>query len=376
MAVQSNFSLLAASRHIGWGGVGKLRLILEGLPNAAVTLYGDDHTVTMTKQFLGPRQKYDENPPRKFDVALVINDPVLANTIADLDVPIVYVDSLPYVRKSEGDVPKPAGIACYCAQKFPIELFPLTSPLLRNWENIEWIDPIVPIRHGRRGGRGIVINVGGLYTRNIAGLAAELANEAVDAYLNLVLFPLVDHLQRSGKSISAICGNINADTCARLSAIVPDSVAIGPQPPHVFEQSLADGDLLITSPGSTTILQAIAMNLPTLLLPAQNRSQIFNALIYSVPGADVMQWPDSVLDATELERLRPQGVVALNGYIFRSLIKAASSKELSDEVAALIGRAVLSAPDQGVLNFDLSALGFAGANQVAGLIEKVALRRE
>jgi hydroxymethylcytosylglucuronate/cytosylglucuronate synthase len=328
----------------------------------------------MTKQFLGPQQKFDANPPSKFDVALVINDPALANRIADLNVPIVYVDSLPYVRRSDNDIPKSAGIACYCAQKFPIDLFPLTSPLLRNWEDIRWIDPIVPVVQSRRGGRGVVINVGGLYTHNIAGLAAELANEAVDAYLNLTLFPLVDLLQRTDRRISAICGNINDDTCGRLRAKVPGGVAVGPQSPQVFEQTLADADLLITSPGSTTILQAMSMNLPTLLLPSQNRSQLSNAQIYSKPDADVMQWPNGVLNAFELERLRPQGVVAMNRYIFRSLIEAAASKELSDQVAAIIREALLSAPDRGVLSPRLAALGIAGADQVAQLVEQVALR--
>jgi hypothetical protein len=55
-----------------------------------------------------------------------------------------------------------------------------------------------------------------------------------------------------------------------------------------------DADLLITSPGSTTILHAMAINLPTLLLPPQNLSQILNARLCSKPGADTMQWPASV----------------------------------------------------------------------------------
>jgi hydroxymethylcytosylglucuronate/cytosylglucuronate synthase len=376
MSIEPKFSLLAASRHIGWGGVGKLRLILEKLPSAHVVFHGDEHATALKKDFLGSHHKFEARPPAQFDVALVINDAASANSIAALNVPIVYVDSLPYMRVTDDDIPELAKVAYYCAQKYPIELLPLTIPLLRKGHDISWIDPIVPIPQSRRGGRGIVINVGGLYTYNIAGLPSDLANDAVDAYLNLVVFPLVDLLQRSDRKISAICGNINADTCRRLRTIVPDSVAVGPQSPYAFERILADADLLITSPGSTTILQAVSINLPTLLLPSQNRSQFPNALIYSKPDADVMQWPASVLDAAKLERLLSKGVVALNSYIYKSMIAAATSRELSDEVSTMIRKAVLNAPDDGVLNPQLSALGIAGADQVAQLVKQVALRHQ
>jgi hypothetical protein len=99
-----------------------------------------------------------------------------------------------------------------------------------------------------------------------------------------------------------------------------------------------------------------------------------NAQIYSKPNADVMQWPDSVIDAAELERLRSKGVVGLNSYIYKSLIDAANSRDLSEEVATIIRNAVLNAPEDGVLNPRLSALGTAGADQVAQLVEQVALR--
>ena len=374
MSIEPEFSLLAATRSIGWGGVGKLGLILEKLPSAHVVLHGDEYTNALKKEFLGSHHKFEARPPTRCDVALVINDAAAANSIADLNVPVVYVDSLPYMRVTDDDIPEK--VAFYCAQKYPIELLPLTSPLLRKGHDISWIDPIVPTPQSRHGGRGIVINVGGLYTYGLAGLPSDLVNDAVDAYLNLVLFPLVDVLQGTGREISAICGNINTDTCRRLRAIVPDSVTVSPQSPHAFERILADADLLITSPGSTTILQAISINLPTLLLPSQNRSQWFNAQIYSKPNAEIMQWPGSVLDVAELERKLSKGVVALNTYIYRSMIDAATSQDLSDEVSTTIRNALLNAPDDGVLNPRLSALGDAGADQVAQFVKQVALRRQ
>jgi hydroxymethylcytosylglucuronate/cytosylglucuronate synthase len=374
--VERKFSLLAATRHVGWGGVGKLRLILEKLPNACVTLHGDEHSVAKTKRFLGPQHRFDESPPAKFDVALVINDPPAVSNIAHLDVPIVFVDSLSYVRKTDSEFPPLDRLAYYCAQRYPSELLPPTSPLLRNRQNIRWIDQIVPIPQRRRGGRGIVINLGGLYAYNLAGISDDLVNRAVDSYLDLVLFPLVRFLQSSNRKILAICGNINEEGCQRLRAIVPEGVAVGPQSGEMFERILTDADLLISAPGSTTLLQAMSIDLPAILLPAQNRSQILNARIYARPGADLMEWPDRVINDAEFERIRLQGPRAVFQYFYQSVIDAASSKELSEEVANVIRRAVSSAPDEGILNPGLHALGVAGAEQVARLIEQVALRHQ
>jgi hypothetical protein len=199
-------------------------------------------------------------------------------------------------------------------------------------------------------------------------------NQAVDAYLDLVLFPLVRLLQSSNRKILAICGNINEEGCRRLRAMVPDSVAVGPQPGEAFERILTDADLLISAPGSTTLLQAMSIDLPAILLPAQNRSQILNARIYSKPGADLMEWPERIINDAEFERMRSQGVRAVYQYFYQSIIDAASSKELSGEVADVIRRAVFNAPDDGILDPGLRALGIAGAEQVAQLIEQVARR--
>jgi hydroxymethylcytosylglucuronate/cytosylglucuronate synthase len=372
MSVRSKFSLIAATRHVGWGGVGKLRLILEKLPHARVTLHGDEHAIAITKQFLGRQHTFDENPSAKFDVALVINDPPAVNGIADLGAPTVFVDSLSYVRKTDAEFPPLDRLAYYCAQRYPVELLPVASPL-RNRENVRWIDPIVPMPQKRRGGGGIVINLGGLYAYNLAGISDDLVNRAVDAYLDLVLFPLVRLLQNSNRKILAICGNINEEGCQRLRAIVPDSVAVGPQPGEAFERILTDADLLISAPGSTTLLQAMSIGLPAMLLPAQNRSQIINARIYSKPGADLMEWPDRMINDGEFERMRLQGVRAVYQYFYQSIIDAVSSKELSEEVANVIRRAVFSAPQEGILNPGLHALGTEGAEQVARLITEVAL---
>jgi hydroxymethylcytosylglucuronate/cytosylglucuronate synthase len=375
MSVERRFSLLAATRHIGWGGVGKLRLILDKLPSAEVGLYDNQNVAALTKQFLGPHYRINERALQVPDVALVINDPGLANKIADLNVPVVYVDSLPYVHRTDTNIPTLTKLASYCAQKYPMERMPLTNSSLRKEQNIKWIDPIIPEPQSRRGGRGIVINLGGLYTYGINDIIDELANAAVDAYLDLVLFPLVGLLAESGRTIFAICGNLKPAACERLRAILPQCRMIGPQSPHVFERTLVDADLLITIPGSTTILQAMSINLPTLLLPPENRSQFFNARVYSKPGADTMQWPVRVLDQEKVEQVRADGITGVLGYVYKAIIDASSSPDISEEVLTVIRTTISNSPSDGVLNNKyLPELGVAGAIQVAELLKEIALR--
>lgn len=373
MPVESRISLLAATRHVGWGAVSKLRMILEKLPEASVALHGDAHSVAITRRYLGPQHTIEAGRPRKFDVALVINDPPAVNGIADLGVPVVFVDSLSYVRKKDSEFPPLDRIAYYCAQKYPTDRFPIAGPL-QNRDNVKWVDAIIPIPQKRRGGGGIVINLGGLYVHNLAGVSDDLVNRGVDAYLELVLFPLVELLKSSNRKILAICGNLNEAACRRLRALVPDTVAIGPQSGGAFERILTDADLLISAPGTTTLLQAASIDLPTILLPSENRSQIPNARLYTKPGADLGEWPDRVISNADFERMRLQGVGAVYQYFFQSIINAAASNEAAGAVRAVIRRVLTNAPADGILDPGLRALGVAGADQVARLIEQAALR--
>lgn len=359
MSKTSRFSLLVATLDLGWGSLGKLRLILDQLPGVRITLHGNSRIIGLTKQFLGLRYEFEHIPQP--DLALVINDPNSANDIVHRNVPVVYVDSVPYMRRTEPEIPELEKLACYCAQKYPVQLLSLPERL-KNWPHIKWVDPIVPVPLTRRGGKGIVVSVG--------GLTNPLAGDAVDAYVNLVLFPLAKILQASGRTVLSICGSLNVDICQQLRTLLPECAVIGPQSPYAFEQMLTDADLLITAPGSTTILQALSLNLPTLLLPPQNRTQIFNARLFSKPNVDTMRWPARILDVAIVEQLLPQARDLARRYVYEAIVHAAASREVADEVATLIQESITNAPAHGVLNPDLSQLGFAGAGQIAQLVKE------
>jgi hypothetical protein len=112
------------------------------------------------------------------------------------------------------------------------------------------------------------------------------------------------------------------------------------------------------------------MGLPTLLLPPQIISQILNARVFTKPRADTMQWPASVLDLAELDRQHARGLGAMANYFYRSIAAAKDSQQIADEMAAIIRKGVQDAPRNGVLNPDVSRLGFSGASQVARLLEQ------
>ena len=83
-----------------------------------------------------------------------------------------------------------------------------------------------------------------------------------------------------------------------------------------------------------------------------------------------MQWPTRIFDVAQVEQLLPQGRDLARGYVYEAIMNAAASHEIADEVATIIQKGVDNAPADGVLNHDLSRLGFAGASQVAQLIKE------
>src|SRR5262249_34326155 len=92
--------LLAGICDFGWGSVGKFRLILDKLPGVNVALLADDDVSKNIQGLLASRHRFVPLPER-VDVGLVINDPRAADCIAKRGVPVIYVDSLPYLWATE-----------------------------------------------------------------------------------------------------------------------------------------------------------------------------------------------------------------------------------------------------------------------------------
>lgn len=363
--MHSTGALLVSTTDFGWGSIGKLRLILDELDGRDILMDDASNTAELAVQIIGGRHRFVHSPGARAAAALVINDPASADRIARSGTPVVYVDSLPYLWTTDSEVPVAATM--YCAQRSPAGALPPTSPL-RRLAGVRWVEPIVPPPRRRRGGAGVVVSVGGLHSHLVGG--------ASDAYLRAVVIPLVDALICAGRQVAAVCGNLPVWARTELAAILPGSVRVGPFSAYEFEASLLQADALFTSPGSTTILQAASVSLPTVLLPPQNLSQILNAEIFGVPGGSVIAWPRSVINRALVDELRPAGEDAVLGYVYRQIVEHSGDLAvLSLAVLSLLmehfrALAECTAVPDG-LSPHLRQLGHGGARQLADIVRQI-----
>jgi hydroxymethylcytosylglucuronate/cytosylglucuronate synthase len=353
--------LLASACDFGWGSLGKLRLILEELPGVAVALDTGSSLSPTVRSMLGDRHGFTECKPEAACAGLVINDPKAADELTNCRLPVIYLDSLPYLWTTRAEIPR--AVAVYCAQKSPADL-PADSPLAdRN--NITWVDPVVPRARRRPGGSGIVINVGGLHS--------HLSGNSTNAYVQLAVMPLVRLLANASYPVAAVCGNLPQWAVRALSTLFPEQTKIGPQAPQKFEQTLARADALITSPGSTTLLQAAAIGLRTSLLPPQNLSQILNAELFSSPATPNCAWPPSVIDRTKVDSLRPAGEDAVLQYIYGQIVQAAQDGATEATMATRFATVLPELTTGSEAPANVTALGFNGASQVARVVRQAML---
>jgi hydroxymethylcytosylglucuronate/cytosylglucuronate synthase len=350
--------VLVAVSDFGWGSVGKLQCVLDELGEAAVALDEESTTARLSRQLLSPTHHFRPAAEIEAKVALVINDPVAADRISATGAPVVYVDSLPYLRATDAEVPH--SVAVYCAQRTPAGELPPGSPL-RDVPELRWIDPIVPRSARRRGGAGVVVSVGGLHS--------HLSGDAVDHYLRAVVVPLAESLASTGRQVAAICGNLPAWACAELARILPGTRRIGAQPCQEFHETLRHADVLFSPPGSTTILQATTLRLPVILLPAQNLSQLLHARMFAEACHEVVDWPSSVIDMDVVQELRPKGEDVVLTYVYGRIRLAANLPEaravLRERLAAA-ARSDVPQPSEG----RSSRIDSDGAAQVARLIRQ------
>ena len=353
--------MTVAVSDFGWGSVGKLRLILDELNRvggAKVQIVAEPDCIDLLRRVMPGRVEQQRIDGQHVDLGLVVNDPVRADSMWNSGIPVVYVDSLPYLWKLPAEVPRT--VEFYCAQRYPQNGLLLDNGPLKHRSDITWIDPIVPQPQARTGNGGIVIAVGGLHS--------HLSQHSVMAYQEVVVIPLARMLVRSGHRIAAICGNLDHRIVCQLNNIVGADVAVGPYTAVEFEEALVDARLLFTSPGSTTILQAAAMKVPTALLPPQNLSQILNVEVFSTPSVVTAAWPASVIDRNRVEDLRPFGEDVVLHYVYQSIVDAANSLEARLCIERTLERCLDFAADPCETLTHLSALGHSGARDIAGII--------
>ncbi|MFE2723438.1 hydroxymethylcytosylglucuronate/cytosylglucuronate synthase [Kitasatospora sp. NPDC059327] len=306
--------------------------------------------------------------------AVVVLDGAVATALLAAGVPTVFVDSLPFLW-SEGDrAALPLDATVYCAQK-SVELPPECLALLADARALRWVEAVIARpRTPEPASDGPGRSARGPYRRALISLGGLRAPRLGDPghYPRLVVPAALEALVAHGVDEVHIAGNLPADLAGRLvdASVAPPRTTTGPLGHGAFLDRLADSDVLLTSPGLTTLLEAGGLRVPTVCLPPQNLSQIFNGRYHSQAlGAPVrVRWPKEVLVEDDALTLRAEGEDAALAHIYESIGRAAVGDDhrgvrhaLRDGVLEALRRSA-AVDDWGALT---TAIGTGGAAQVA-----------
>lgn len=380
--------ILVAAGEFGWGSVGKLRLVLDELTEVDHVVVGSRLGRELLDAHCRPRSDSGSRPaaaqhpePRTVAqaadlvsstgarAALIVGEPDLARLLAEAGCPVVFLDSLPFLWTEHDSVA--FDVDTYCAQRcVPTPAW----PVLRRIRRLIWVDSVVPktanaVAAGRRD--GVVVNVGGLHS--------PFSGQVGDAYADAVVPAAIDAVLAEGLRLAAVCGNLSPDQVARIRRRVPEDCHVGMLSPADFEAAVAASSLLITSPGSTTLLQANRCGTATIALPPQNLSQVINARWFAGAGdADdgisAVRWPRSVLDPDVLEQRRLGGEEEAVRYLYAAISAAAGDAELANTLHASIRKAIAAAERIPASRRSLDRLGHQGAAQVADEVRRLVAR--
>jgi hydroxymethylcytosylglucuronate/cytosylglucuronate synthase len=366
--------LLVGAGEFGWGSVGKLRLVLDELSEVAPVVVGSRlgrgllHAHGMTEFRDEPRNREeaaDLLSSTGASAALVVGKPDLAELLVGAECPVVFLDSLPFLW-TERD-PVPFDVDTYCAQRCVPEP---AWPVLREIRRLVWVDSVVPKARTASARDGVTINLGGLHS--------QFSGDTGFAYAATILPAAIDAVMAEGLRIRAVCGNLSADQVAwirqRLGPGAAD-VRVGLLSPVEFEAELAATAVLISSPGSTTLLQADHCGTPVITLPPQNLSQLLNARWFADgDGSATVDWPRSVLDPDVLETHRLGGEEQAVGYLYAAIASAAQDAAIVGELQSALRKALVATGGPPSRRRLLERLGDAGAVQVADEVRRLIAR--
>ncbi|MET9606680.1 hydroxymethylcytosylglucuronate/cytosylglucuronate synthase [Streptomyces sp. NPDC006512] len=305
--------------------------------------------------------------------AVVVLDGAAAKALLAAGVPTVFVDSLPFLW-SEGDRPAlPLDATVYCAQK-SVELPPECLEVLADARELRWVEAVIARPRASAPEGGARRNTGRPYRRALVSLGGLRAPNLADPehYPRLVVPAVLEALAAHGIEEVHIAGNLPRDLAGRLvdSSTAPPRTTAGPLGHGAFLERLDACDVLLTSPGLTTLLEAGGLDVPTVCLPPQNLSQIFNGRYHSrALGAPLrVLWPKEVLVEEDAVALRSESEDHALRLIYGAIAAAARGDgrqavghALRDGVLDALRRSA-GVEDWGALT---TTVGTGGAAQVA-----------
>jgi hydroxymethylcytosylglucuronate/cytosylglucuronate synthase len=362
----------------GWGSAGKLSAILRALTRRDPTIRLVGLGTGLGRPLLDQIRTeawYEEFPRHDGELrgltqrhgmaaAVVVLDPEVADALTRAGCPAVFVDSLPFLWTDNDPLPRDA--AAYCAQLCLLLPRHSWGPL-RRIERLHWTEGItVPARPGDRETET------GLAVLNFGGLHSPLQAAGDDAYLDLVLTPALRALAQAGMRRIEVCGNVaGLGTGPASATVAPAQVAAHPRAHAEFLGLLDRAEILVTSPGLTTLLEASARSVPVVCLPPQNLSQFHNAEVFAALADQVCRvaWPEEVLRVAAVQGVRQHGEMAAIELIYGALRRAAErAPQVWAALRAPLAAAITAARQLGRWNGLAEQIGQGGAEQIAEIV--------
>ncbi|MEU6708980.1 hydroxymethylcytosylglucuronate/cytosylglucuronate synthase [Streptomyces wuyuanensis] len=388
-------TLAIAGVEFGWGSAGKLSAVLaalgerrsrplrliglgSGLGRPLLAEHDIDHWYELpTDPLNGKLGTAIEEVvhAERIDAAVVVLDGPVAIALEALSVPTVFVDSLPFLW-TEGDMADlPLDATVYCAQEC-VELPKECVHVLNSVQRLRWVEAIVGT-HVRSTQSRPARNSPFLRALvNLGGLRAPHLDDWTH-YPEIVVPAVLDALAEFGILEVHVAGNLPADMAERISQRESGALRVtaGPLTHNDFLQQLAACDILLTSPGLTTLLEADSLATPTVCLPPQNLSQIFNGRSYGeAVGAGVrVEWPASVFSEDQVLAHRSGGEDVALRVIYAGIAAAAlpsNARATADIVRGRVLAALRSASRKSWGGL-ASAVGINGAAQVADALSEI-----
>lgn len=403
-------TIAVAGAEFGWGSTGKLSAVIAALrarsprplrfvglaSRLSRTLLAEHGIDRWYDVAVDDRKAVAEVVRQERIVAgLVVLEGPAAMALEGAEVPTVFVDSLPFLW-TEGDrAALPMDVSVYCAQRC-VDLPAECRGVLASIGNLRWVEAVVsaapsasaPAPSEQVPMRRALVNLGGLRSPTLGDWTC---------YPRVVVPAVLSALAAFGVRDAHVAGNLPEAFRAELEAAAGPvggagaaggadeagtargelRVTYGPLGHREFLDRLARADVLLTSPGLTTLLEAGALARPVVCLPPQNLSQIFNGRFHSsAVGADVrVRWPAEVFSEERVLDDRTTAEEAALRVIYGGIADAVRDTgrvrpAVRDGVLAALRRARDGADWRGLAD----TVGAAGAAQVADHVLALALR--
>ena len=324
-------NIIIGTNNFGLGPVGKVSSIVTGLSDEySFFACGNEFDLNIFKDGTVKDTLFSKDKEKianfikkhKINYAIVVLDVELATILMDLNVKVIFVDSLPFMW-TQADIDEgllPLDATVYCAQKC-CNLTEASKKVLAQVKNLKWINPIqskFEKKYRPYKEEYIHINVGGLHS--------PIGNG--ESYIKTVIIPLLKIFK--SEKIIITCG-----TTAKISilnelkneGIDSRNIKVETLQQKDFISSINNAKLFLTSPGLTTIYETESLHKPTIILPPQNLSQFYN-IEYAKKILDeykTINWDTQKLNLDYLQSILPKGETYVVDKIYEFITELVNS---------------------------------------------------